>query len=123
MLVFFYFIFVLFSAFLLFGTWCCFYQDDSIAWLEAKYADKESWEMDFKGISLSTVQGNLRLILTMAGIGAYFVAFVCFACIHLSLKISMAFETIHTIVQVLNMVLILLAFAIIYAGEIASSYY
>jgi hypothetical protein len=37
LLVFFYFNFLLFCAYLLFGTWCFFYQDDATAWLEAKY--------------------------------------------------------------------------------------
>jgi len=55
LLIFFYFNFILFSAFMLFGTWCTFYQDDATAWLEAKYADKAAWEKDFKGISLVTV--------------------------------------------------------------------
>jgi len=83
---------------MLFGTWCSFYQDNATAWLEARYADKASWETDFKGISLATVLSNFKLILTIAGICAYVVAFVCFSCIYLSLKISMAFETIHTII-------------------------
>ncbi len=35
----------------------------------------------------------------------------------------MAFETIHTVVQVQNLVLILISFLIIYSGLIAYSYY
>lgn len=100
LLIFFYFNFLLFCSFLLFGTWSFFYQDDATAWLEAKYSDKESWEKDFKGISLATVQNNIKLILTIAGILSYLVAINTFTCIIYSLKISMAFETIHTIVQV-----------------------
>lgn len=89
---------MLFCAFLLFGTWCFFYQDDATAWLEAKYTDKESWERDFKGISLATVQNNIKLILTIAGIFTILVAIVTFACIYYAMKISLFFETIHTIV-------------------------
>lgn len=63
------------------------------------------------------------MILTLAGIAAYAVAFLNFSCLYISLKISMAFETIHTIIQVLNMVLVLLSFAIIYSGTMASTYY
>ena len=55
LLIFFYFNYILFCAFLLFGTWCFFYQDDAMAWLEVKYSDKVDWENDFKGISLATV--------------------------------------------------------------------
>lgn len=55
LLIFFYFNFVLFCAYLLVGTWCFLYQDDAVSWLEAKYTDKVSWERDFKGISLATV--------------------------------------------------------------------
>ena len=55
LLLFFYFNFMLFCAFLLFGTWCFFYQDDANSWLEAKYSDKVAWEKDFKGISLAAV--------------------------------------------------------------------
>ncbi len=50
LLIFFYFNYVLFCAFVLFGTLCFFYQDDATSWLEAKYSDKVSWEKDFKGI-------------------------------------------------------------------------
>lgn len=39
------------------------------------------------------------------------------------MKISMAFETIHTIVQVQNLVIITIAFLIIYSGQIAEDYY
>jgi hypothetical protein len=39
------------------------------------------------------------------------------------MKISVFFETIHTIVQVQNLVIILISFLIIYAGSIAKGYY
>ena len=123
LLIFFYFNFLLFCSFLLFGTWCFFYQDDATAWLEAKYTDKESWEKDFKGISLATVQNNIRLILTTAGILSILVGIITFGCIYIGMKISMAFETIHTIVQVQNLVIVLISFLIIYSGQIARSYY
>lgn len=51
------------------------------------------------------------------------VAVINFACIYYSMKISMAFETIHTIIQVQNLVIILISFLIIYAGAIANTYY
>lgn len=35
----------------------------------------------------------------------------------------MAFETIHTIIQVENLVVILISFLIIYSGSIAAGYY
>jgi hypothetical protein len=123
LLIFFYFNFVLFCAFLLFGTWCFFYQDDATAWLEAKYADKSSWERDFKGIKLDTVQNNLKLLLSIAGVLSLVVGAINFACIYYAMKISVFFETIHTIVQVQNLVIILISFLIIYAGAIAKGYY
>jgi Tetraspanin family len=39
------------------------------------------------------------------------------------MKISMHFETIHTILQVQNLVIVLLSFLVIYAGQIAKTYY
>lgn len=39
------------------------------------------------------------------------------------MKISMVFENIHTIVQVQNLVVILIAFLIIYSGQIVKDYY
>lgn len=107
----------------MFGTWCFFYQDDATTWLEAKYADKASWERDFKGISLATVQNNLKLILTIAGVFSLIVGIINFACIYYAMKISVFFETIHTIVQVQNLVIILISFLIIYSGAIAQGYY
>ena len=92
LLLFFYFNFMLFCAFLLFGTWCFFYQDDANAWLEAKYSDKAAWEKDFKGISLAVVQNNLRLILTIAGVCCLIAAISCFLVIRVSMKITMQFE-------------------------------
>ena len=44
LLLFFYFNFVLFSIYTLFGTFCTFYQQDATAWLEAKYLDRNSWD-------------------------------------------------------------------------------
>lgn len=94
-----------------------------MAWLAAKYTDKESWEHDFKGISLATVQNNFKLFLNIAGVLAILASIVTFACVRYAMKISMAFETIHTVVQVQNLVIILLAFLIIYSGQIAADYY
>jgi hypothetical protein len=98
LLLFFYFNFVLFSIYTLFGTFCIFYQQDATAWLEAKYLDKHSWDSDFKGLKLRNVSNHVQMILTLAGIAAYLVAFLNFSCLYISLKISMAFETIHTII-------------------------
>lgn len=57
LLIFFYFNFLLFCSYLLFGTWCFFYQDDVSTWLDAKYSENsETWEKDFKNIKLDTVQ-------------------------------------------------------------------
>jgi Na+/H+ antiporter NhaD/arsenite permease-like protein len=39
------------------------------------------------------------------------------------MKISMAFETIHTVVQFQNLVIVSLGFAVIYAGSVADTYY
>lgn len=39
------------------------------------------------------------------------------------MKISVFFETIHTVVQVQNLVIILISFLIIYSGSIAKGYY
>lgn len=101
LVLFFYFNFMLICFFLLFGTWCFFYQDDAIAWLEGKYSDKEAWDRDFpENTSLASVQNNIKLLLTISGVLSLFVALINFACIYYSMKISMAFETIHTIVQV-----------------------
>lgn len=91
--------------------------------MDAKYADKASWEKDFKGISLKIVQDNLKLILSIAGVLSLTVGIVNFACIYYSMKISVYFENIHTIVQVQNLVIILISFLIIYAGAIAKGYY
>ena len=107
----------------MFGTWCLFYHDDATAWLEAKFADHATWERDFKGVHLDSVKNNLTLILSIAGALSLFVAVFNFACIHYAIKISLFFETIHTIVQVQNLVIVLISFLIIYAGAIARSYY
>jgi len=40
LIVYFYFNFALICAYLLFGTWCFFYQDDATAYLETRYSDK-----------------------------------------------------------------------------------
>jgi hypothetical protein len=39
------------------------------------------------------------------------------------MKITMLFETIHTIVQVQSLVVVLIAFLIVYSGWIARNYY
>ena len=44
------------------------------------------------------MQGNLKLILSIAGILSLIVGVVNFACIYYAMKISVFFETIHTIV-------------------------
>lgn len=69
------------------------------------------------------MQNNIKLILTIAGICSLLVAIINFSCIQYSMRISMAFETIHTVIQVQNLVLVLIAFLIIESGYIANSYY
>lgn len=59
LLLFFYFNFVLFSVYTLFGTFCTFYQQDATDWLEAKYLDKHQWDQDFKGMKLRNVTGKV----------------------------------------------------------------
>ena len=117
--LFFYLSFILICAFLLFGTWCFFFQDDATAWLESKYSDKESWEKEFSGLSLFAVQNNVKTVLSISGVLSIFGALINFACIYYSMKISMAFEAIHTILQVQNLVIVLISFLVIYAGGIA----
>lgn len=39
------------------------------------------------------------------------------------MKISIYFETIHTVVQVQNLVIVLISFLVIYAGDVAKGYY
>lgn len=63
------------------------------------------------------------MILSIAGIICLIVALINFLCIHYAIKVSQYFETIHTVVQVQNMVLVLNSFLIIYAGAVASTYY
>jgi len=62
-------------------------------------------------------------MLQIAGIFSITVSVVNFGCIYFSMKISMAFETIHTIIQVQNLVIVILGFAIIYAGSVAKGFY
>lgn len=104
LLIYFYFNFILFASFLLFGTWCTFFQDDASAFLDARWANKASWEEDFKGETLGTAKDQLRLVLSIAGTCAFLITIISFVIVRQSLKISMAFETIHTVVQVLNVV-------------------
>lgn len=123
LIVYFYLNFVLICAYLLFGTWCFFYQDDATAYLEARYADKQVWDSEYSGAQLSTVQENIKLMLTVCGVISLVMTTLNFASTFLSMKIAMAFETIHTIVQVQNLVILTIAFLVLYAGSIAQSYY
>lgn len=59
----------------------------------------------------------------MAGVISFFVAFINFSGIFYSMKIAMYFETIHTILQVQNLVIVAISFLVIYAGSIAQTYY
>jgi hypothetical protein len=56
LIIFFYFNYMIICVFLLFGTWCFFYQSDANAWLEARFSDKATWDKDFNGESLSSMQ-------------------------------------------------------------------
>jgi len=47
---------------------------------------------------LATVQNNLKLILTIAGIFSILVSVINFTSIYYAMKISLFFETIHTVV-------------------------
>jgi hypothetical protein len=114
---------MLICTFLLFGTWCFFYQDDAISWLEARFSDKAAWEKDFGPESLSSIQSYTKNILSAAGVLSIAVSVINFACIYFGMKISMAFETIHTMIQVQTLVLICISYLIIYAGSIANGYY
>ena len=51
------------------------------------------------------------------------VAVIHFFCIYYSLRISSRFETIHTVIQVQNLVLILIAFLVVESGLIAQNFY
>ena len=61
--------------------------------------------------------------MTIAGILSVLASIVAFACIRYAQKLSMAFETIHTIVQVQNLVVVLIGYMIIHSGQIAADYY
>jgi hypothetical protein len=62
-------------------------------------------------------------MLQIAGVLSISISVINFIIIYYSMKISMAFETIHTVVQVQNLVIVILGFAVIYAGSVARSYY
>lgn len=62
-------------------------------------------------------------MVQIGGILSISMAIINFFIIYYSMKISMAFETIHIIVQVQNLVIIILGFSIIYASIISRSYY
>lgn len=62
-------------------------------------------------------------MLQIAGVLSISISVINFIIIFYSMKISMAFETIHTVVQVQNLVIVILGFAVIYAGSVARSYY
>jgi len=100
LILFFYFNFILICSFLLFGTWCFFYQNDATTWLEARFSDKATWEQEYGNQSLSEVQTSTKNILSISGALSITVALINFACIYHGMKISMTFESIHTIVQV-----------------------
>jgi len=62
-------------------------------------------------------------MLQIAAVLSITASVINFMIIYYSMKISMAFESIHTVVQVQNLVTVILGFAIIYAGSVAKSYY
>ncbi len=61
--------------------------------------------------------------MSLAGAVSITVAVINYACIYYGMKISMTFESIHTIVQVQTLVLVIISYLIIYAGTIAKGYY
>jgi hypothetical protein len=93
-----------------------------MGWIEAKFSNKEEWRKTFARISLETVKNNLRLLLTITGLCALMVCCLIGASIYFSLKIAAAYESIQSIIQVMNLVLMLLGFAIIYLGVYASRF-
>ena len=69
------------------------------------------------------MQSKTSKMLQIAGLLSFSISVINFIIIYYSMKISMAFEMIHTAVQVQNLVIVILGFAVIYAGSIARSYY
>ena len=98
LIVFFCLNYIIICAFLLSATWCFFFQTDGNAWLEARFSDKQSWERDFQNLSLSEMQSMTSKMLQIAAVLSIIGSVINFLIIYYSMKIAMAFETIHTVV-------------------------
>jgi len=119
----FYFLIVVFTCFLVFGSRALFFYDHPMSYLEALYnSPSGAWAEKYGEKSLEEVEEWAILMTSLVGYLCYLTAVIITVITYLMFVLSTNYEAIHSILEVINLGVMVLAMGVIYTASYCLNY-
>ena len=104
-------------TYIIIGSYCVFFQEETISRLEAQFSDKEVWTNNYGDRDFDEIKTMTQLFLSIAGYSAYMMSIVILFLCKYTLYLSAEYDKIQSANQVINLIYAFLGLLIIFIAE------